>query len=393
MTPEEKRLRKQKILRERSAKIYIRITGVFLLFLLIATVFNLFGKDKTFSETENRMLAQKPEFSLNSLTSGKFMSDMEDYVTDQFFIRDKWINLKMLEDLALGKRESNGVYIGKKGYLMEIPSEPNKEALDYNMKQLANFGIRHNKLNIVMSLAPNAAYIYDHLTPANAPVRDQAADIAYVRKTADTVLNYVDLTKVLSSHKEEPIYYKTDHHWTTLGARYAFDTIAPSLGIASPTKEYEVYPVTHDFSGTLAAKSGYDKGLDTIEIYVPQGVSSECVVNYTEEQEKIASLYNSKALDSKDKYEVFFGGNHTRIDISTPMETKKNLLLFKDSYANCFIPFLVPYYRNITVIDPRYYYDDIDKLIKDNEITDVLFLYNVNTFMTDNSLGDVLAEE
>ena len=125
LTPEERRLRKQQVLRERSAKIYIKITGVFLLFLLIATVFNLFNKDKEFSETENRMLAQKPEFSLSSLASGKFMSDMEDYVTDQFFIRDKWINLKMLEDLALGKRESNGVYIGKKNHLLEIPESGN----------------------------------------------------------------------------------------------------------------------------------------------------------------------------------------------------------------------------------------------------------------------------
>lgn len=61
------------------------------------------------------MLAQKPEFSLTSLASGKFMTDMEDYVTDQFFFRDQWISLKVLEDMTLGKRESNGVYIGKKG--------------------------------------------------------------------------------------------------------------------------------------------------------------------------------------------------------------------------------------------------------------------------------------
>ena len=104
-------------------------------------------------------------------------------------------------------------------------------------------------------------------------------------------------------------------------------------------------------------------------------------------------MYDSAALKNKDKYEVFFGGNHARVDISTPMEEKKNLLLFKDSYANCFIPFLIPYYRNIIVIDPRYFYDDIESLISDNEITDILFLYNVNTFLGDNSLRDVLVSE
>jgi len=393
MTPEERQIRKQKLFYHRSSKIYIKMAGIFLVFLIVAFAFNLFSKDKKYSESENRMLAQKPVFSMANLTSGKYMKDMEDYVTDQFFMRDKWINLKVLEDLALGKKESNGVYIGKKDYLMEIPTAPNQEALDNNLDAISNFSASHPDINTVMTLIPNAAYIYDHLIPRNAPVRDQEKDIKYVMNAVSTSLNFVDLTKTMSSHKEENIYYKTDHHWTTLGARYAFDALSTALGIEKPTQEYKIYPVTHSFQGTLASKSGYDKALDTIEIYVPQGVNTDCVVNFTDEGKKTASIYESAALEKKDKYEVFFGGNHTRIDISTPMEGKKNLLLFKDSYANCFIPFLVPYYRNIIVIDPRYFYDDIESLISDNEITDVLFLYNVNTFLGDNSLGDVLVSE
>ncbi|MEE1191785.1 MAG: DHHW family protein, partial [Blautia sp.] len=368
MTPEERQIRKQKLFYHRSSKIYIKMAGIFLVFLIVAFAFNLFSKDKKYSESENRMLAQKPVFSMANLTSGKYMKDMEDYVTDQFFIRDKWINLKVLEDLALGKKESNGVYIGKKDYLMEIPTAPNQKALDNNLDAISNFSASHPDINTVMTLIPNAAYIYDHLIPRNAPVRDQEKDIKYVMNAVSTSLNFVDLTKTMSSHKEEDIYYKTDHHWTTLGARYAFDALSTALGIEKPTQEYKIYPVTHSFQGTLASKSGYDKALDTIEIYVPQGVNTDCVVNFTDEGKKTASVYESAALEKKDKYEVFFGGNHTRIDISTPMEGKKNLLLFKDSYANCFIPFLVPYYRNIIVIDPRYFYDDIESLISDNEI-------------------------
>lgn len=393
MTPEERRIRKQKLFYHRSSKIYIKMAGIFLVFLTVAFAFNLFSKDKEYSESENRMLAQKPEFSVANLTSGKYMKDMEDYVTDQFFIRDKWINLKVLEDLALGKRESNGVYIGKKDHLMEIPTVPNQKALDNNLDAISNFSASHPDINTVMSLVPNAAYIYDQFLPKNAPVRDQEKDIKYVMNAVSTSLNFVDLTKTMSSHKEEEIYYKTDHHWTTLGARYAFDALSTALGIEGSTQEYNIYPVTHSFQGTLASKSGYDKALDTIEIYVPQGVNTECVVNFIDEGKKTASVYDSAALKNKDKYEVFFGGNHARVDISTPMEEKKNLLLFKDSYANCFIPFLIPYYRNIIVIDPRYFYDDIESLISDNEITDILFLYNVNTFLGDNSLRDVLVSE
>ena len=194
----------------------------------------------------------------------------------------------------------------------------------------------------------------------------------------------------MTAHKEEQIYYKTDHHWTSLGAKYAFDTLAASLGIANPAKEYTVYPVSHTFSGTLASKSGYNKSEDTIEIYVPKTTNISYMVEYVDEAVKSSSMYVSDALEQKDQYEVFFGGNHTRVDISTPITENKNLLILKDSYANCFIQFLTPYFRTITMIDARYYYDDIDKLIKDNGITDILILYNVNTFMTDNSLADVL---
>ncbi|MBS6160142.1 MAG: hypothetical protein KIC52_02650 [Firmicutes bacterium] len=393
MTPEEKRRRKEKLFYQRSSKIYFKMAGIFLFFLIIAFAFNLFSKDKKYSESENRMLAQKPEFSMANLASGKYMKDMEDYVTDQFFIRDKWINLKVLEDLALGKRESNGVYIGKKDHLMEIPTAPNQKALDNNLDAISNFSASHPDINTVMTLIPNAAYVYNHLVPRNAPVRDQEADIKYVQSAVGTSLNFVDLTKTITSHKDEEIYYKTDHHWTTLGAKYAFDALSTALGIDSPTQEYTIYPVTHSFQGTLTSKSGYDKGKDTIELYIPQNVNTDCLVNFVDEGKRTASMYESAALENKDKYEVFFGGNHSRVDISTPMEGKKNLLLFKDSYANCFIPFLVPYYRNIIVIDPRYYYDNIESLITDNEITDILFLYNVNTFLGDTSLGDVLAAE
>ena len=392
LTREEELKRRKKILRERSAKIYFKITLIFLLFMAVACGFLIFQPDKEYSASENRMLAQKPEFSLANLASGKFMTDMEDYVTDQFFFRDQWISLKVLEDMALGKRESNGVYIGKQGYLMQVPeNNPNMDDVQNTLDRIRDFAQRHQDINTVMSLVPNAAYISTQLMPANAPVRDQSQDIALAQDTVGSFLNFVDLTETMSSHRDEAIYYKTDHHWTSLGARYAFDTLYTALGIQQPAQDYTIYPVTHTFSGTLASKSGYNRSQDTIDIYVPKDVNTEYVVNYVEEGEKTASMYESSALDQKDQYEVFFGGNHSRVDITSSLDENKNLLIFKDSYANSLIPFLQPYFRSIIVIDPRYYYDDIDSLITDNSITDILFLYNVDTFMTDTSLADVLA--
>ena len=111
-----------------------------------------------------------------------------------------------------------------------------------------------------------------------------------------------------------------------------------------------------------------------------------------QEQRKSASLYEPKLLSSKNAYGVFLGGNHSLVKIANAVDSDRVLLMFKDSYANCFIPFLTPYFKEIVVVDPRYYYEDVQELIEAEEVTDVLYLYNANTFFTDNSLTYVLSE-
>ena len=133
---------------------------------------------------------------------------------------------------------------------------------------------------------------------------------------------------------------------------------------------------------------------DKVNVYLPEKEDSEhVVVNYVEEQEKTATLYNSEALEKKDNYEVFLKGNHPLVKIKTDARNDKTLLIFKDSYANSFIPFLVKDFSNIIVVDPRYYYEDIDKLMEQESVDEVLYLYNANTFFNDTSLSPVLNNE
>ncbi|MBQ1282099.1 MAG: hypothetical protein IIY16_07635, partial [Oscillospiraceae bacterium] len=105
----------------------------------------------------------------------------------------------------------------------------------------------------------------------------------------------------------------------------------------------------------------------------------------------ICSMYKREALDVKDHYTVFFGGNYSRVDITTTADTERALLLIKDSYANCMVQFLYPYFDHITIIDPRYYYDNMDSVISGESITDVLYLYNLDTFLSDTTLADAIA--
>ena len=156
---------------------------------------------------------------------------------------------------------------------------------------------------------------------------------------------------------------------------------------------FDALPVTGGFQGTLSAKSGFRSGeKEELEVYLPKDGSPSSVVNYVDEQKKTASFYDTGKLDTRDGYACFLGGNHPLIRIETPVQSDKTLLVLKDSYANCYLPFLATQYRKIVAVDPRYYYGDLEELMQVEEIQEVLYLYNANTFFSDTSLQMVLRE-
>ncbi len=366
---------------------------VFVVVILIADLCLIFLHGKEFSENENRMLQQFPKVTGQSAISGRLMTQAEDFVEDQFFLRDKWISFKLDVDKLTGKKESNDVILGKNGYLIEKAVAPNFTDMDHNLAAIKGFAVKHPEIPMVMTVVPNAVSVCSDLLPSGAPTRDQMQDIAYIKNAVSGSLNFVDVTDTLKAHKDEEIYYKSDHHWTSFGAKYAFETLAAPMGIEEPIPNYDFMKVTEDFSGTMASNSGAFGVKDDIYIFVPKTEEGfEYVVEYGDIQTKSATIYHSAALFSKNKYEVFMGGNYSYVSIKTTAKTDQNLLLFKDSYANAFVQFLLPYYRNIVIIDPRYYSDDCEKLLSERDITDVLFLYNMNTFALDNSLAGVLEE-
>ncbi|MBP6143142.1 MAG: hypothetical protein KA432_02295 [Proteocatella sp.] len=173
-----------------------------------------------------------------------------------------------------------------------------------------------------------------------------------------------------------------------------FKSLARELKIDVTDSAYKKLPVTADFYGTLASKTGYyGYDGDTINVYLPDSKSDQYVVSYVEEKLKSPSLFDVSKLSAKNKYEVFMRGNHPLVKIKTATKNKKSILVIKDSYANCFIPFLTAHFSRITVVDPRYYYEDLYELIDSEDISHVLYLYNANTFFEDRFLASVLNNE
>lgn len=381
--------RRQRKIQRRREHHNVMLAGTFLLILLLCFLINLVVRDRDFSETENRNLAQKPSFSLTSVTDGTYFSDLSDYASDQFFGRDMWMSLQFRMEMLMGKKDSTGIYLGMEGYLIFTPEEPDSDGLSRTISNINQFAAAHSDLSIRTMLIPDSAMILSDKLPNNAPVRDQLQDISDIAAQLSSSVQFIDASSALSAHASEYIYYKTDHHWTSLGAYCAFSACSSQLGIESPVQNYDIYTVSDSFEGTLSSKSGSHRTTDTVQVYVPQS-EVRYYVTYPDSTERICSIYQSSALENKDKYTVFFGGNYSKVEISTTADNERVLLLFKDSYANTFTQFLLPYYQKIIMIDPRYYYDNLDTILTTESVTDVLFLYSADTFVTDTSLSDVL---
>ena len=382
--------------KDRQRKVQEQLVGIiFILTLFLFLIINVIVPDREKSVQENRMLATKPKFRLSSLISGDYDEKFEAYMDDQFVGRDMWRKLKVTVDRIGGSRLENGVYIGKNGQLLEQIEVADETHLAANIKAIKSFSESQSKIPVRMMLVPDAANVLNHSLPALAKPEDQTQMFSMVRKDLGDSVEWIDVSTELNKHKTEKIYYKTDHHWTTLGAFYAFQAAAPSLGIDGDLSgKYVSYTVSDSFNGMLASKSGVNLGeKEQIDIYVPTEEDTDLIVDYVDEGKRSTSLYDSSKLKEKDQYTVFLGGNSSLLDIRTVSTSTKRLLLVKDSFANSFIPFLTPYYREIVVVDPRYYSGTINDLMDSYRISEVLFLYSGNTFFKDNNISGVFAVE
>lgn len=382
--------------KDRQRKVQEKLVGIiFILTLFLFLIINVIVPDREKSVQENRMLATKPKFRLSSLISGDYDEKFEAYMDDQFVGRDMWRKLKVAVDRIGGSRLENGVYIGTNGQLLEQIEVADKNHLAANIKAIKSFSESQSKIPVRMMLVPDAANVLNHSLPALAKPEDQTQMFSMVRKDLGDSVEWIDVSTELNKHKTEKIYYKTDHHWTTLGAFYAFQAAAPSLGIDGDLSgKYVSYTVSDSFNGMLASKSGVNFGeKEQIDIYVPTEEDTDLIVDYVDEGKRSTSLYDSSKLKEKDQYTVFLGGNSSLLDIRTVSTSTKRLLLVKDSFANSFIPFLTPYYREIVVVDPRYYSGTINDLMDSYRISEVLFLYSGNTFFKDNNISGVFTVE
>lgn len=369
-------------------KIWI-LAGVWAVFALI----NQFSPQKVFSEAENRYLEEKPELRAENVLDGTYMEDYETWVSDQLILRDKLVSLKASVDHLTGKGDSGGVYIGKEGYLLEMFTEVDEKRLWKNagaagnfLEQLEGQGIQGSFL-----MVPTAACVLEDKLPEFAPELSQEE---IMEELSGRIPGFINVTEELQTAAKADdgtwmtqLYYKTDHHWTSLGAYYAYEAFCEETGRqAPPLSEYEFSVLNTEFYGTSYSKAGLNDLKPDVMTAAQRKIYSRMSVDYGNGMVE-NSLYDPGFLEKRDKYRVYLKGNYPLTKITSEIKNGEKLLLIKDSYANTFVQFLTEDFEEIHMVDLRYFKDDLEAYVQEQGITEVLFLYQIKNFSEDASIS------
>lgn len=367
-------------------RIFKRLPGVIFMVLLLG----LAGKEalshqRTYSPVEKRELQTRPEISITKVLDGRFQKKYESYLRDQFPGRDHWVSFQTDMELFMGKNEIHNVYIGKNHYLLEHYTEKefDPQQISKNLQALEKFvGKAKQNADVHVMMVPTKSWVLREKLPAFAPHYKEQKFYDALQQKLEKEDVLISVEPVLDAHKEEEIYYRTDHHWTTLGAWYAYEQYTKAVGgdlqRAQGKKKFRC--ISKDFYGTTYAKINYARQADKIEIYEP---ADKLRVVYNMGEKKTKTLYDFSFLKTADQYSVFTGGNQAVLEITGGIKNGKTLLLIKDSFANSILPFLAEDYEKLVVVDLRQLNVSGDRLLEMFSPTDILILYNSAQFVQD----------
>lgn len=208
---------------------------------------------------------------------------------------------------------------------------------------------------------------------------DQA--IAYSYSLMDKRVNTVNVFDALSAHKKEYIYFRTDHHWTQLGAYYAYQEYCKSMGYSTkPLSDYQKLDFP-EFYGTFYFFMNRPESLKGHPDQVTAYQGSMNTMQYTDSKGNLQEgklINDASQMLPGNKYNCFMLGDHGYVEIHNEgAPRKKSILVLKDSYGNAFVPLLAQDYRDVYVVDYRHYQGNASSLIQEKGIEEILFLNNI----------------
>ncbi len=392
-----------------------------LIIVFFATLFVFFiggivAPDKAVSDLENRPLTQMPAFDASFIKSdwsfsidtfkskydafatsaGNWTITFNEYAKDQLPFRDRWISMHSGFELAQGKLENGGIWYAKDGYQIAKNtsfSDSQKRTTDINTQAVCEMAERHPG-KVSLMLVPSPASTLSELLHYHPPQVNEDLILDEVFLEAERAgSQIIDLRPhFIYAADTVPIFYRTDHHWTTEGgALIAYESFCETNGIKSTLPDPDTLTTAENFLGTNYAKS--KKPFTTPDTLYYYDLDNRLTI-YSETNDdpltgETAPLMDKEKLDEYDKYASFIQGNNGYSEIDGNGEG--SLLLIKDSYGNSFAPYLIENYKTIGVMDLRAW-SNPDNIINQRDFDDILILYSFQNFCQDTNAKRMLTE-
>ena len=364
---------------------HIVTAGLFLLALLAVPLYWLLCPRKTFSEAERRYLAEPPKLSAQSLKDWAFDDAMETYLADQLPGRDALVGLDAYTVLLSGRQVSEDIWVDREGYLVEAPVQAAPEQIDKRLKRIAALG-EQTGLPVYVLAVPSTGYVRQGTLPRALGRLYQDESILQRIYDAPGIVP----VPLMETFRQEGQgwYYRMDHHWTSQGAYAAYRLFMAIAGHeALPYDSFYHHTVDGYVGSTRSRSALWLSRPDTLTIDEP--MDTPVTVAFSDDETTYESLFFFDHLTEYDWYPLFLDGNHpvTVVENQTAPADGPTLLMVKDSFGNTLAPLLVPSYRKIVLVDPRYYRGRVADLCREYGANELLFCYSLERICTDLNLS------
>lgn len=330
-----------------------------------------------YSESERRKLKAFPELSWQSVLQGKFMQDFEQYALDGFPFRDGFRRVKAFTSLYItGKLDNNGIY-AQDGHICKQEYPLKSDSLQRAAKIFGDIYrnyLENKETSVYFSIVPDKNFF---LAEKSGNLSMDYNELIEAMKSGTDFMKYIDIVPLL----EADDYYKTDAHWRQERITDVANKLAHEMG-ARIDAEYETKQLNEPFYGVYCGQSALYRRAETLEYLTNSAIESSVVTDF--ENNRTCAVYNMEKAGGNDLYEIFLSGPLSLVTIENPLaDEKKELVIFRDSFASSLAPLLIDGYSKITLVDIRYISSGAVCKMIDFEKCDVLFLFS--TLVLNNS--------
>lgn len=355
-----------------------RVTAVILLFLI-------FGISLSIAVDSRLSGSEFPKYN-RFYYMEEYMSDIEDFVQENFPFAERLKNSSVQLQLLLGKKEHDDLFIGN-DILIEDIEQPDENIMERNLQELQAFVEMETYTPISVLYLPTKYAIKQQELPDNAEYfafnQKNFIDKSYAALSGKATT--VDAYSTLFANNDKYLYYRTDPNLTGLGAYYVYSALIQRMGM-SPLEqdEFDQQHISHNYYGSTFAASSYkDISPDIITLYHPTNQSSVAVTHHNDYSYTYNELYPKHLMELSGDLSVILGGDSGDITIRSGLKRQRKLLVFGDESILPILPLLSAHYYEIRFIDFEHWNDTVLNELDMEEMDQILLAYSVDSLIHD----------